>query len=56
MRLTANVGSTGYLRAVGPHRGTYPNGIKLGKAQRGGQRIFRYSQFNNFVILTLFRA
>ncbi len=38
------------------HPGSWPNGIKLGKAKRGGYRKFRYLQFNNFAILTLFRA
>jgi hypothetical protein len=33
-----------------------PNGMKLGKAKRGGYRKFRYLPFNNFAILTLFRA
>jgi hypothetical protein len=32
------------------------NGIKLGKAKRGGYSKFRYLQFNNFAISTLFRA
>ena len=36
--------------------GQEPNGMKLGKAKRGGYRKFRYLQFNNFAILTLFRA
>ena len=36
--------------------GTDPNGIKLGKAKRGGCCKFRYLQFNNFAILTLLRA
>ncbi len=30
--------------------------VKLGKAKRGGHRKFRYLQFNNFAMLTLFRA
>ena len=33
-----------------------PNGIKLGKAKRGGSSKFRYLQFNKFAISTLFRA
>ena len=33
-----------------------PNGIKLGKAKRGDYSKFRYLQFNNFAISTLFRA
>jgi hypothetical protein len=32
------------------------NGIKLGKAKKGGYSKFRYLQFNNFAISTLFRA
>jgi hypothetical protein len=36
--------------------GQEPNGIKLGKAKRGGYGKFRYLQANNFVISTLFRA
>jgi len=33
-----------------------PNGIKLGKAKGRGYSKFRYLQFNNFAISTLFRA
>jgi hypothetical protein len=36
--------------------GSWPNGIKLGKAKGGGYSKFRYLQFNNFAISTLFRA
>jgi hypothetical protein len=36
--------------------GQEPNGIKLGKAKGGGYSKFRYLQFNNFAISTLFRA
>jgi hypothetical protein len=32
------------------------NGIKLGKTKGGGYSKFRYLQFNNFAISTLFRA
>jgi hypothetical protein len=34
----------------------WPDGMKVGKAKRGGYSKFRYLQFNNFAILTLFRA
>ena len=34
----------------------FPEAIKLGKAKRGGYSKFRYLQFNNFAISTLFRA
>jgi hypothetical protein len=40
----------------GPQSGSYANGIKLGKAKGGGYSKFRYLQFNNFAISTLFRA
>jgi len=33
-----------------------PNGIKLGKSKGRGYSKFRYLQFNNFAISTLFRA
>ena len=33
-----------------------PNGMKLSKAKRGEHSKFRHLQFNNFPILTLFRA
>jgi hypothetical protein len=36
--------------------GSWPNGMKLGKANRGGYSKFRYFQSNDFAILTLFRA
>jgi hypothetical protein len=36
--------------------GSWPNGMKLGTAKRGGYRKFKYLQFNNIAILTLFRA
>jgi hypothetical protein len=36
--------------------GQEPNGIKLGKSKRRGYSKFRYLQFNNFAISTLFRA
>ena len=36
--------------------GSWANGIKLGKAKRGGCSKFRYLQLNNFAISTLFRA
>jgi hypothetical protein len=36
--------------------GQEPNGIKLGKAKKGGYSKFRYLQFNNFTISTPFRA
>jgi hypothetical protein len=36
--------------------GQEPNGIKLGKAKRGGYSKFRYLQFNDFAVSTLFRA
>jgi hypothetical protein len=37
-------------------KGSYANGIKLGKAKKGDYSKFRYLQFNSFAILTLFRA
>jgi hypothetical protein len=33
-----------------------PNGMKLGKSTRGIYIDYRYLQFNNVAILTLFRA
>jgi hypothetical protein len=36
--------------------GSYANGMKLGKAKRGGYSKFKYLQFNNFAILTLLPA
>jgi hypothetical protein len=36
--------------------GSWLNGIKLGKANGGVYSKFRYLQFNNFAISTLFRA
>jgi hypothetical protein len=36
--------------------GSSSNGMKLGKAKREGYHKFRYLQFNNVAILTLFRA
>jgi hypothetical protein len=36
--------------------GQEPNGMKLGKAKRRGYGKFRYLQFSDFVMLTLFRA
>jgi hypothetical protein len=36
--------------------GQEPNGMKLRKAKRGVYSKFSYLQFNNFAILTLFRA
>jgi hypothetical protein len=36
--------------------GSWANGMKLGKAKRGGYSKFRYLQFNDFAIVTLFRA
>jgi hypothetical protein len=44
------------MPALGHQDGPIPNGIKLGKAKRGGYSKFRYLQFNNFAISTLFRA
>jgi hypothetical protein len=36
--------------------GSWPNGIKIGKAKKGGYSEFRHLQSNDFAILTLFRA
>jgi hypothetical protein len=36
--------------------GSWPNGMKLGKAKRRGYGKFRYLQFSDFLMLTLFRA
>jgi hypothetical protein len=44
------------IAALGPDSGSSANGIKLGKAKGGGYSKFRYLQFNNFAISTLFRA
>jgi|SRR6266850_520555 len=46
----------GQILDYGTLGGSWANGIKLGKAKGRGYSKFRYLQFNNFAISTLFRA
>jgi hypothetical protein len=55
-RVCQRIGSCETDFAISIKYGQEPNGIKLGKAKGGGYSKFRYLQFNNFAISTLFRA